>query len=218
MKYINLKVILIFFISIIFTNKTSTQEIEKKEQINRIRLGLNYGQASQANFPFNNQNYLYENTYFKIQVNYLLTQRKRLKFELNLEPSLYFSKHQLLNEHFITPESSPDYLEQRERFTKKKTFNEYAINVGLIARYKITNNLSTYLLGSIGPMISGKDTERLKKGFTFSDIIGVGFSYEQKIILFDFRLTLRHNSNFEFYAQNSGHNSVGIESGISIQL
>jgi hypothetical protein len=67
-------------------------------------------------------------------------------------------------------------------------------------------------------MISGEDTERLKKGFAFSDILGFGFSYKQKNILFDLRMSLRHNSNANFYQPNDGHNSVGIESGISFQL
>ncbi len=218
MKKINYKVILIFFVGIIFTNKTYAQEIEKNKPINKISLGLNYGKSFQKNFLFNNQNYLYENTYFKIQINYLLTQRKRFRFELNIEPSLYFSKHQLLNKYFIQPEKNPNYLEQRVRFTEEKLFNEYAINVGIIVRYKIKNNLSTYLLGSIGPMISGQDTERLKKGFAFSDIFGIGFSYKQKIILFDLRLSIRHNSNANLYQPNHGHNSLGLESGISFQL
>ena len=67
-------------------------------------------------------------------------------------------------------------------------------------------------------MISNEDTERLRRGFAFSDILGLGFSWKQKRILFDFRLTLRHNSNLNFASPNKGHNSFGIESGISFQL
>jgi hypothetical protein len=210
--------ILIFFIGIFFTNKTVAQEFKKKKQTDIIRLGLNFGHASQAVFPYNNPNYLYKTNYFKIQINYLLTQKKRFKIELNLEPSLYFSEHQLLNEYYIGSKGNPDYLEQRETFTKKRLFNEYAINVGIITRYNIMNNLSTYLIGSIGPMNSGVDTERLKKGFAFSDIVGFGFAYRRKIILFDIRLTLRHNSNANLSMPNNGHNSAGVESGISFQL
>ena len=67
-------------------------------------------------------------------------------------------------------------------------------------------------------MISTQDTERLRKDFAFSDILGFGFSYKQKQVLIDLRLTLRHSSNADFYQPNYGHNSIGIESGISFQL
>lgn len=218
MEHINLKIMFIFFVCIIFITKTSAQEAENKKQINRIRLGLNYGQASQSNFPFNSPDYLYENKFLKIQINYFLKCRKKFSYEFNIEPSLYFSKHQLLNKYYIQPNWGSDYLEQREKYTQKREFKEYVINFGIITRYEIVNNISTYLLFSIGPMISEKDTERLNKGFMFSDIFGLGLSYKIKIVLIDVRLTLRHNSNANLYKPNHGHNSVGIESGILFQL
>lgn len=195
---------------------TYSQVVEKSNKT--LLLGLNYGQSTQNKFPLNNRDYLYNNRYFKIQINYLIATKKKFKYELIIEPSIYNSKHQLLNKYFIQPHRGFDYLEQREYFTKKRSFNEYALNIGIIIRYTIFNNFSTYLLGSLGPMISGEDTERLKKGFAFSDILGFGFSYKQKNILFDLRMSLRHNSNANFYQPNDGHNSVGIESGISFQL
>ena len=212
------KRVLIIILSALFFNTVYTQEIKKKEQVSRIRLGLNYGQASQSNFLFNNRNYFYENNYFKGQINYLLKQQKRVSIELNIEPSIYFSKHQLLNEYFIKPESSPNYLNQREKYTKLRSFSEYVINFGVIYRYNIKNNFSGYAIGGVGPMISNQDTERLKKGFAFSDIIGVGISFKQKNILFDLRMTLRHNSNANLFKPNFGHNSLGFESGVTFQL
>lgn len=82
-------------------------------------LGLNYGQSTQSKFPFNNSDYLHYNKYLKIQINYLLGKKKKFSFELNIEPGIYYSQHQLLNEHFIQPGRGIDYLEQRERFIKK---------------------------------------------------------------------------------------------------
>ncbi|WP_442265040.1 acyloxyacyl hydrolase [Tenacibaculum sp. ZS6-P6] len=186
-------------------------------QERKIYLGLNYGRATQNSFPLNDPDYSYDNQYLKVQINYPLTLKENFNFELLIEPSIYFANHQLLNEQFVLP-TTENYLELREKFTKRRAFEEYALNIGILVRYNVFSNFSSYLLGSVGPMISNEDTERLKRGFAFSDILGLGFSWKQKRILFDFRLTLRHNSNLNFASPNKGHNSFGIESGISFQL
>ena len=54
--------------------KLQAQEIKTNEKI--ILLGLNYGQANQNIFPFNNANYLYRNEFYKIQINYSLSKKK----------------------------------------------------------------------------------------------------------------------------------------------
>ncbi|SNR17584.1 acyloxyacyl hydrolase [Tenacibaculum jejuense] len=186
-------------------------------QERKIYLGLNYGRATQNSFPLNDPDYDYDNQYLKVQINYPLTLKENFNFELLIEPSVYFANHQLLNEQFVLP-TTENFLELREKFTKRRAFEEYALNIGILIRYNIFSKFSSYLLGSVGPMISNEDTERLKRGFAFSDILGLGFSWKQKRILFDFRLTLRHNSNLNFASPNKGHNSFGIESGISFQL
>jgi len=221
MNYLNFKVLfLTLVLSVISIHFSSllAQESSKKKRFKELRIGLNYGQASQARFPFNNDNYFYENTYLKGQINYLLREKNKFRLEVNIEPSIYFSEHQLLNPFFIQPSRGDDFLEQRERFTQRKRFNEYALNFGLITRYEFIKNLSGYLLFSVGPMIGTEDTERLRSGFAFSDIFGIGASYRQKKIVFDFRFTLRHSSNANLSRPNNGHNSVGFESGISFFL
>jgi len=205
----------LFFFNIILVFNVYSQ---KKEKDKRLLFGLNYGQASQNKTPLNDKDYLYNNQYFKIQINYLLLKKKKISYELNIEPSLYLSEHQLLNKYFIQPHETPDYLSLREIFTQKRAFNEYVLNIGIIMRYKIINNFSSYVLGSVGPMFSDKGTERLRKGFAFSDIFGLGFSYELKNVVFDLRLTVRHNSNADLYLPNGGHNSIGLESGISFRI
>ncbi|WP_299712775.1 acyloxyacyl hydrolase [uncultured Tenacibaculum sp.] len=202
----------LFFICSLFL---SLQFIKAQER--KIYLGLNYGRATQNSFPLNDPDYSYDNQYLKVQINYPLTFKENFNFELLIEPSVYFANHQLLNEQFVLP-ITENYLELREKFTKRRAFEEYALNIGILVRYNLFSNFSSYLLGSVGPMISNEDTERLRRGFAFSDILGLGFSWKQKRILFDFRLTLRHNSNLNFASPNKGHNSFGIESGISFQL
>lgn len=201
---------------VMFFITVSAQEVKRETDI--LSVGLNYGRATENSFPFNNRNYTYETQYFKGQVNYVFSQKKRLNFELNIEPSVYFSEHQLLNKGFIQYNSSPDFMDRRERFSKEKTFQEYVLGLGLVMRLKISKKVSSYLLGSVGPMFSNGDTERLKKGFAFSDIFGFGLSYRLKKISFDSRLTIRHNSNANLSKPNHGHNSVGIESGISFRI
>jgi hypothetical protein len=210
-----MKLYSIFFINTIFVFNVYSQ---KNTEDKRLLFGLNYGQASQNKTPLNDQDYSYNNQYFKIQINYLLLNKNKISYELIIEPSLYLSEHQLLNKYFIQPHETPDYLSLREIFTQKRAFNEYVLNIGIIMRYKIINNFSSYVLGSIGPMFSDEDTERLRKGFAFSDIFGLGFSYERKKVVFDLRLTVRHNSNADLYLPNGGHNSIGVESGISFRL
>lgn len=218
LKHLYYKIILYFLACILSISTIHGQSREHKKMNNRLKLGLSYGQASQSKFPFNNSDYYYENKSLKIQINYFLLQKGKFKFEFNVEPSLYMSDYQLLNKFFIQPRHGDDYLEQRTRFTQKRTFEEYALNFGIITRHEVLKDLSIYFIASIGPMFSGSDTERLKKGFAFSDIFGFGFSYKRKMVLLDFRLSIRHNSNADLSSPNNGHNSIGIESGVSFLL
>jgi len=171
-----------------------------------------------ATFPLNNSDYFYENKYFKAQFNVLLFEKRNFIFELHIEPSIYFSEHQLLNRFFVQPNRGADFLEQRDVFSEKRMFNEYVLNVGLLVRYNLMRKLNIYAIGSVGPMIGEQDTERLKGGFAFSDILGLGFFYKTKPMWFDVRTTLRHNSNANFSFPNNGHNSIGIEVGVSFPL
>ncbi|WP_435623955.1 acyloxyacyl hydrolase [Flagellimonas sp.] len=207
---------IIFFFFSIFGLSSFAQEIKTSDK--KIWLGLNYGLASRNSFIYKSPDYLYRNRFLKVQANYLLLTKNRFNYELHIEPSIYFCEHQLLNKWFIQPKAGDDYLEQRDRFTQRREFNEYALNLGIILRYTIYKDFSAYLLGSIGPMFSEDDTERLTKGLAFSDILGLGFSHTQKSIRFDLRTTLRHNSNANFSKPNNGHDSIGLEMGVSFQL
>jgi len=211
-------IIYFLLLGFFFNNKVIGQNFQHAELNSKIRIGLNYGQASQAKFPFNNTDYLYENNYFKLQFNTLLFEKRNFSFELHVEPSIYFSEHQLLNRFFIRSNRGIDFLDQRDIFVERRMFKEYVLNVGLLVRYNLWKELSVYIIGSVGPIIADADTERLKKGFAFSDIIGLGFFFKTKPIWFDVRTTLRHNSNANFSFPNNGHNSVGFEVGVSFPL
>ncbi|NQY66519.1 MAG: acyloxyacyl hydrolase [Flavobacteriales bacterium] len=139
---------------------------------------------------------------------------------LLVEPSYYQSQQKLLGEMYIwyLGIDIPYFEELKKEFMTLKVFNEFALNIGLQYRYRITENLNTYILGSVGPMYSGVRTERLAKGFAFSDILALGVSYKLKRILWDLRLSLRHNSNLNLSHPNAGHNSTCFGAGIAYQL
>ena len=164
-----------------------------------------------------NSNYTYTNNYYKVQVSYLIKETNHFKYELVLQPELNFATHQLLNFYFVTPEET-NYIEKREKYTKLKDIKEYALGIGFCVRKPISKIASVYVLASIGPMITDTETERLSKGFAFSDVLALGFSLKVDKVLFDIRPSLRHISNAQLQSSNAGFNTSNIEFGISFSL
>lgn len=210
-KIIKVATLICLFIS--FSSTIIAQESEKK-----IKYGFNYGKGELGNFPFEDKDYSYETTFYKAQINYILKDKEKFNLELNIEPSYYVSEHQLLNKYFIKPGDYDDYLTEREIMTTKKTMKEYVLNLGIIARYKFVKNLSAYALGSVGPMIIDTRTERMAKGFAFSDIFSLGLSYKINKITLDTRYSARHVSNLQLQSPNSGYNSTNFEFGFLVEL
>ena len=192
--------------------------LSAQENANRIRIGMNYGQGSQEFLPIKNKSYAYDTEFYKLQLNYLLFTKRKWSFELNVEPGIYKTEHQLLNEKYIQPGSFEDVEELRELYTTLRNFEEYVLNIGFVSRYPVSSHISLYNLLSIGPMYANGSTERLPKGFAFSDIIAMGIYYTLKNITLDFRYSLRHVSNANLKYPNAGHNSALLESGITFLL
>ena len=186
------------------------------EEVRELRVGMTYGIGKQQLFPFNSPDYKYNVNGFQGLMNYPLKRKGVFSYELQFEPGIFSARHQLLNEFYIQPNRGTDYLEQRVILTKEKTITEYALNIGIIVRYNIKERLSFFVLGSIGPMISDTETERMAKGFAFSDIIACGVTYKVGKIAFELRPLLRHVSNANFQYPNSGYNSSNIDFGISV--
>lgn len=184
----------------------------------RIKVGFSYGAGSQNRFPFNSKNYSHNITFYKACFNYAFKEEKKWSFEFIAEPSYNIVEHKLLNKWFIKPTDGRDYLEKRDLYTQKRIIKEYVLNLGLIARYKLYKSFSGYAVGSVGPMLADKSTERLARGFAFSDVFGLGLFYDIGNIRLDFRYSVRHTSNFEMKAPNSGHNTTNIEFSILFGL
>ena len=176
-------------------------------------IGFHYGFGNEIK----NKNYSYSNSYYKIQLGYVLKETKNFKYEVVVQPEINFATHQLLNLYFVTPEE-PDYIEKREKFTKLKGIKEYALGIGFCVRKPISKIASVYVLASIGPMITDTETERLSKGFAFSDVLALGFSLKVDKVIFDVRPSLRHVSNAQLQSSNAGFNTKNIEFGLSLIL
>ena len=178
-----------------------------------IDVGFNYGFGSEIK----NKDYTYTNHYYKLQFNYTLSKTRNFEYQILLQPEVNFATHQLKNLYFVTPDE-PDYLAKREKYTKLKDINEYVLGVGFLIRKPISKSLSFYVLGSVGPMITDTETERLTKGFAFSDVLSFGISFKTQKLIFDIRPSLRHNSNAGLQSSNAGFNTKNIEFGVSFPL
>ena len=184
-----------------------------QEKASKFSVGASYGFGSELK----NTDYTYTNRYVKGQVYYSLKKTKNFEFQVLLEPEINFATHQLLNFYFVTPDE-PNFEERRARFTKLKDIREYVLHVGFLVRKPLTERFSIYILGSVGPMFTDTETERLSKGFAFSDVLGLGISYKTKHVTFDFRPNLRHNSNAGLQNSNAGFNTLNYDFGVVFPL
>jgi len=198
-----------FVLILIFSSATFYGQNTKRE----TSIGFYYGFGSEIK----NSNYTYTNNYYKVQLCYLIKETNHFKYELMLQPELNFATHQLLNLYFVTPEEI-NFEEKRDKFTKLKDIKEYALGIGLCVRKPISKKVSVYVLASIGPMITDSETERLSKGFAFSDVLSLGLSLKMHEVTFDIRPNRRHVSNAGIQNSNAGFNTQNVEFGFSFPL
>ncbi len=184
----------------------------QKDESN-FSLGFNYGFGSE----FSNRNYTFTNQFYKVQLYYRLKETKHFQYQILVQPEINFAEHQLLNFYFVKPDA-PNYQQKRDEFTRLKDIHEYVLNCGFLVRKPIGKTYSLYVLGSIGPMITDTETERMSKGFAFADVLAVGFTVSYDKFKFDIRPSVRHVSNAGLGNSNAGYNTKNIEFGISCQL
>ncbi len=177
-----------------------------------LRSGLVIGFASQNTFMKQEWDYTYESKIIKFSNHFNLSRKRKHSWEILVEPSYYRSKHQMINYWFIS-HTVENGDELRAKFMPLKTINEYVLNVGMVYRRYLNLHSSVYATLNSGPMYIDTDTERLKKGFAFSDILSVGYNYKMKNISFDAKCMIRHASNANLQMPNFGLNSVGFEVG-----
>lgn len=177
-----------------------------------LRSGLVLGYASQNTFMNQEWDYTYESKIIKFSNHFNLSRKRKHSWEILVEPSYYRSKHQMINYWFIS-HTVENGNELRAKFMPLKSINEYVLNVGMVYRRYLNLHSSVYAALNSGPMYIDTDTERLKKGFAFSDILSVGYNYKMKKISFDAKCMIRHASNANMQMPNFGLNSGGFEIG-----
>ncbi|MFH6997192.1 acyloxyacyl hydrolase [Flavobacterium sp. FlaQc-57] len=184
-----------------------------QDKKNDLAIGFNYGFGSE----FSNRNYSFTNHFYKIELYYRIKKAKHFQYEIVVQPEVNFATHQLLNFYFVKPET-PNYIEKRDEYTKLKDIHEYVLNIGFLVRKPIGKVLSIYALGSVGPMITDTETERMSNGFAFADVLAIGFSAKMNQFRLDVRPSVRHVSNAGLNSENAGYNTKNIEIGISYCL
>ena len=180
---------------------------------NDLSIGFLYGFGQE----FKNKNYTFDNQFYKLHVGYVFKKTIKFTWELVVEPEVNFGKHKLTNPFFITSGDS-DYIIKREYYSKLNGINQYILNLGLRIRKPISNVFSVFILGSIGPLISNTETERLAKGFASSNILAIGVELELNKFIFEIRPSFRHVSNAGLNSANLGFNTQNIEFGIIYNL
>ena len=194
-----------------------SQQEKFNSKLTPYKIGIFYGVGNEKNFAFDNHDYFYKTQILKVNVHYAI-RNGFFQLELNLQPQLHFIKHQLLNKYFVLP-TDENYEENRLAFTKLKSIRLYALQFELLAKRKISKRLEAIAFFAIGPAIIDTETERLSRGFTFIENIGLGLSFELREKLFlDIKPSFNHISNGEFQLSNSGYNTINFEIGFSIIL
>ncbi|NHM00985.1 acyloxyacyl hydrolase [Flavobacterium difficile] len=201
-----------FFIifNLFFSISISAQEILPK--FKWLRSGIVVGIASQNNLIKQEWDYTYETQIFKFSNHFNWSKKRKHSWEILVEPSYYRSNHQMINYWFIS-HTVPNGDALRAKYMQPKTINEYALNAGIIYRRFLNVQASVFATLNSGPMYIDTDTERLKKGFAFSDVISIGYNYKWKKISFDAKFMFRHASNANLQKPNYGLNAAGFEFG-----
>lgn len=192
-------------------------QAQSKDWYKPERIGFMYGYGHQGGIFLDDKDYSYSSNIIKLQFYYPIREGK-FNLDLEFEPTLGFSKHQLLNFYFIQPFET-DYLAKREEFTKSKLITEYILNTNFILSHTLFNTVNAYIFIGFGPMYINKRTERLAKGFAFADNFGAGINYNIiNSLNIDIRGSLRHLSNAELNHPNSGINIATVEIGMNFRL
>ena len=88
-----MKIVFSSLFSVLFIGLVAAQDANTK--IGDVRVGVNYGYATQNTFPLDDRDYFYNSRFLKVQLNYILAQRRKFTYEIHVEPSIYFSNHRL---------------------------------------------------------------------------------------------------------------------------
>lgn len=205
------------FLSLTFIGVISSsygQNISKR-LFSPEKIGLEYTQANEKSFLFDDPDYFYKSNIIKLQFYYPIKKWRGFDFTLIAQPQYQFIKHQLYNEQFVLP-TEENYLEKRVKYTKLKKLSITALEFTIDAKKKILKNTNFFIQFGLGFAIIDTSTERLIGGFTFLENLNTGIE-----VLLNTKIAIRlhagigHVSNLNFQLPNAGYNMFN--SGLSIQ-
>ena len=178
--------------------------------------GIHVGYATQQAFPFKNKDYTLTQNNILVCLRLQQFQLGSFKVDVLSELGYYFSKHQLRNKWFTTTSNFDDFPENfQEKMMVEKNIHQLATHLGITLNWFLSSKIAVFGYGSVGPMWTSQETERLAAGFAFSDNIGLGMKLKyKKNFWISSVLILRHESNANLKFPNSGHNSVGLRLGV----
>ena len=190
---------------------------QKKSLVNPTSIGIYYGLGNESNVIFDDLDYLYKTQYVKASFNYAINDKK-YKWSLAIQPQVHFLKHQLLNKFFVQS-FQENFEENRIIFTKLKTIRLYGLTFEINVRRKILKKTEVFAFFAAGPGMIDTQTERLAKGITFIENLGLGIRYELLSNLFiELKPNFNHVSNAGIQLPNSGYNVLNLEAGLSWNL
>ncbi len=209
--YKNILVNISFVVLFLFYSEACSQE-QQKTRFLKNGFQINYG--SRDNFYFKNDNYSFNIYNFKLQSFYKLKTFKSWSFNLVLQPQFQHIKHRLLNKAFIKPDSEVNnYLAYREKLAQLKTISFYAFEFGFQLRRPIIKDIHLEFTASLGAGYIDFTTERLARGFTFTETLSLGVSKKIDQVEVYTGFSLNHISNFDIQEPNSGYNTLNFEIG-----
>ncbi len=189
----------------------------KRSRLTPDAIGIYYGLGNEDNLLFDDTDYLYKTQYLKASFEYALN-KKKYRWTLAVQPQIHFLKHQLLNPFFVR-NFEENFEENRLIFSKLKSMQLYALEFEISVRRNLFKKLEVSAFFGFGPAIIDTQTERLAKGFTFIENIGLGVHYNLcKQLFLEFRPTFNHVSNAGIQLPNSGYNVLNLEVGVSWNL
>ena len=179
------------------------------------KIGFQYNFGNEKSFLFDDPDYYYQSHTLKGQLFYPLTDFRKIKIDLVLQPQIQLIQHQLLNSYYVTP-NIPNYTEKIARFIKRKKISLTALETSIHFEGKLFKDVHLYIQIGLGISYINTETERLAKGFTFIENGNIGFSIKtSSTTSIQIHTGIGHVSNFDFQIPNGGYNTFN--SGIGFQ-
>lgn len=200
-----------------FSTVSLSGQITTKNKLIPSEIGFAFVLGNEHNFLFDDPDYNYQSKIVKLRLHYPLLSKSNA-LTLIFEPQVVHLSHQLINEHFVTPDEDK-YMEKRVRFTRKKQMTLAVIETTLAFKVKIYKKLSGVITAGLGLGYIDTATERLTKGFTFTENSSIALEHtvKERTNLY-IAIGLGHVSNFNFKLPNSGYNTLTTAIGFSYIL